>query len=1433
MNLSQQQSQKISKAQPFADNSSKNLYYQNQNPSKSYANLRLNHTNTQQTSHTVGNNSFIISSKRQEARERKISESINGNEIKNLQVMYSSVSNQEQMSKSQTIHNRTHFWDYLLLNPSDETHSGVVHDQMILNSTLDLPNQLVIRQDTKRTRCGTFDSEMHVKLEHFLTFYCKQQEIKYKQGLNELAAPFLYLTTSSYNVTLSHSYNYFINFLDKFVPNFFQDSEFNSLQCFFFAFTLLMKYHDPNLNNFLQKNDISPEIYAYPWFITLFSSKVELDIAFNLWDLFLIENDQLLILYISLALMIRSKKLIMSVDPSVIPQTLSSLKIENLSDLKEIYAIALEIRKQTPISFSSRINQLNVLQKNYHKHQSTMLEMKQAAGQIQKYVAMPISPIELLHHLYPSVIQCPNPECEKNSFLDKIINGSLADQNPYQSSFQNQQYQSMFKTFHGDWHQDGKNITEDNGRIFQNNKQKECKYCSIKSLIPIELNSYVNKNNFLKEIIEISRQNSIKVYKDKQLDFKTFDLRVQSKNQGYLNKTTLVSMNKFDQETLDSLISDYIEYKNISHFSFIVSEYSTFDSDYHTNQSLLYVDPKQQEVYTIQKFSSDFIEYGFPYISIVEGGFKICHDIILYQGLKLNDHNADLCKYCIRSNQLAQPRKQPNSILDFFTNVFSSKDASQAVLPIQAGGTNNLHSMNSSNVQTLSNTNNIFINQKRNNSIEKYTIPTASFAINYSNNYQATSNNVISAKSSVMNASSKRESTQPTSDYKITTSNQNNPNLSNQISASSSFTQPIIKVGNQVNNKDSFQNRTSSLHNNSQQVEKSKIQAPRSSHKIKTKQDEDDQSEFEEFQKEQFSSASRNKLDKSSRINQVHASLSPPIKPKLMSKVEQYQYQLRTPTTKFLNNFQSQDSSNKQSASENKFKMSREQKIKASDINERSLTIPNEDSFCDENIDDINQNQIYNAQTVPVNSNKNILSEQQQAAPLKANNMNNNQNILGNNNNNPNPQILMESSRVLQKNIFSSNTIEKGSEVSNSKDNFSKQQSNSQQYSSQYQLSQSNQSHQNSSLSHFQNSLAESSIQDKKERKLYPQNSHASQPFSNQMIGNNSVNNQNKSQLQNDAIINVTGISLNSNANNNNIGSPQSIICLKEEFLKSQTVNSSDLLKKSQQPLNSNALKKIQNMGQVFQKQTKQNYFDMAKKQISQKNFQLRGLFQTYKVSKEAWNDFIQILQNKPFSFYECQNLKDKNSEEVRLFQNTPNSYKSSPRILILSQEFVLSISSNQQIIHQLQQIKNGAKVSNIIEKEVTSSKEDKNNFVQIKSFFFMRNLLRITSKKFNNNIISFYFKIPQIFKNQKFENTQYFQFIEKFDLSHLKEIIITKKYNEILHEIYQIIDESEKFEIKSLCNMENELQALDCIKKAKEYYTIQTSTNVYNNYMH
>ena len=64
----------------------------------------------------------------------------------------------------------------------------------ILLVSLDLPNQNVIKNDVARTRPEIEDkSTFKGYLELALTFYCKRMKISYKQGLNELMAPFLYL----------------------------------------------------------------------------------------------------------------------------------------------------------------------------------------------------------------------------------------------------------------------------------------------------------------------------------------------------------------------------------------------------------------------------------------------------------------------------------------------------------------------------------------------------------------------------------------------------------------------------------------------------------------------------------------------------------------------------------------------------------------------------------------------------------------------------------------------------------------------------------------------------------------------------------------------------------------------------------------------------------------------------------------------------------------------------------------------------------------------------------------------------------------------------------------------------------------------------------------------------------------------------------------
>ena len=66
-------------------------------------------------------------------------------------------------------------------------------------------------------------------------------------------------------------YNCFACFIHRFLPTFFNDEEFLSLQCELIILKLLLRYHDPELGLYLEKNHMTPELYATPWILTFFA----------------------------------------------------------------------------------------------------------------------------------------------------------------------------------------------------------------------------------------------------------------------------------------------------------------------------------------------------------------------------------------------------------------------------------------------------------------------------------------------------------------------------------------------------------------------------------------------------------------------------------------------------------------------------------------------------------------------------------------------------------------------------------------------------------------------------------------------------------------------------------------------------------------------------------------------------------------------------------------------------------------------------------------------------------------------------------------------------------------------------------------------------------------------------------------------------------
>lgn len=79
--------------------------------------------------------------------------------------------------------------------------------------------------------------------------------------------------------------------MHKFLPTFYNDVDFLSLQCSLGLFGLLLKYHDPEVALYLRRCRITCDLYAFNWFITFFSSKLPLELSFLLWDFIIQEGD--------------------------------------------------------------------------------------------------------------------------------------------------------------------------------------------------------------------------------------------------------------------------------------------------------------------------------------------------------------------------------------------------------------------------------------------------------------------------------------------------------------------------------------------------------------------------------------------------------------------------------------------------------------------------------------------------------------------------------------------------------------------------------------------------------------------------------------------------------------------------------------------------------------------------------------------------------------------------------------------------------------------------------------------------------------------------------------------------------------------------------------------------------------------------------------
>jgi len=136
----------------------------------------------------------------------------------------------------------------------------------------------VVDADVKRTRgyLPIFqEPATQDTIRMLLTTFCLANDVRYKQGMHELLAPFVALSPDPPLPPLpaEATYAMFSRFVSRYLGPFFRDEGTRVLQEGFALFELLLVYHDPELARHLKRHDFPPALYLTPFLVTLFGKK--------------------------------------------------------------------------------------------------------------------------------------------------------------------------------------------------------------------------------------------------------------------------------------------------------------------------------------------------------------------------------------------------------------------------------------------------------------------------------------------------------------------------------------------------------------------------------------------------------------------------------------------------------------------------------------------------------------------------------------------------------------------------------------------------------------------------------------------------------------------------------------------------------------------------------------------------------------------------------------------------------------------------------------------------------------------------------------------------------------------------------------------------------------------------------------------------------
>ena len=322
------------------------------------------------------------------------------NELKDLSPTFDLI-NQEVITK----------WEKVLLSDKSPRTKLISENTNIDDYCLSFASTYTVKNDSHRTRVKERFNfpDFEITLQKCLIFFCKLNNIEYKQGLNEILGPFLLLKVKMNSLSINHLFNLFSCFIDYFLANYYYEAEFFSFRSSSNLIALLLKYHEPRLYNLFKENKISPEMYSTNWLLTTFANKTPLEITYMLWDIMIEENNQLFIYFMLIGFLRYHQDKFFNSDGSSIPVFFSKTQISTKEELSEILKLAKIIRDNTPLSFGILVNELEI----FKSWSSNLRELYEEYNP-EQMLALPILPNELMSliNINRKQIPCPNTKCK-------------------------------------------------------------------------------------------------------------------------------------------------------------------------------------------------------------------------------------------------------------------------------------------------------------------------------------------------------------------------------------------------------------------------------------------------------------------------------------------------------------------------------------------------------------------------------------------------------------------------------------------------------------------------------------------------------------------------------------------------------------------------------------------------------------------------------------------------------------------------------------------------------------------------------------------------------------------------------------------------------------------------------------------------------------